>query len=272
MAKIGGHSYAKGLTTVCREARCPNQGECFNEGTATFMILGDRCTRNCAFCAVRHGVPDLPDAEEPRVVAQAVVALGLKHAVVTSVTRDDLPDGGARHFADTIRAIRSAAEGTGIEVLIPDFQGSDEALRVVIDAAPDVINHNLETVPRLYPQLRKGADYRRSLGLLRRVKELAPAMVTKSGIMVGAGEYPEEILLLIRDLVIARCSALTIGQYLQPSESHHPVERYVTPEEFQELTELAKAEGIRHVVGGPLVRSSYRAGETVDLLRNDARR
>lgn len=205
-------------------------------------------------------------------MARAVVELGIRHAVITSVTRDDLPDGGARHFAQTIEAIRAQAPETGIEVLIPDFQGSEDALKMVIDAAPDVINHNLETVPRLYPVLRKGADYQRSLGLLRRVKELRPAMITKSGIMVGAGEHRDEILLLIRDLVAVGCSALTIGQYLQPSESHHPVQRYVSPQEFQELTELARTEGIGHVVGGPLVRSSYRAGETVERLRKDSRR
>jgi lipoic acid synthetase len=202
------------------------------------------------------------------VVAEEVVALGLRHAVVTSVTRDDLPDGGAGHFAETIRAIRSHAEATGIEVLIPDFQGSEQALQIITAARPDVINHNLETVPRLYPVLRKGADYARSLRLLKHVKELLPDMVTKSGIMVGAGERREEILELIRDLVSVGCSALTIGQYLQPTESHHPVDRYVPPEEFQDITEEAKAAGIRHVVGGPLVRSSYRAGETVDLLRS----
>lgn len=202
------------------------------------------------------------------MVAEAVAALGLRHAVVTSVTRDDLADGGAHQYAETIRVVRSHAQGVGIEVLIPDFQGSRHALQMVIDAGPDVINHNLETVPRLYPLLRKGADYARSLRLLERVKEMRPAVVTKSGIMVGAGESRDEIRQLMRDLVSVGCSGLTIGQYLQPSEAHHPVARYLPPEEFEELAEMAKAEGISRVVAGPLVRSSYRAGETMGVLKN----
>lgn len=261
-------TYAKGLSTVCREARCPNQGECARRGTATFLILGDRCTRNCRFCAVEHGRPEAPGSDEPELVADSIAALGLRHAVVTSVTRDDLPDGGADQFAETIRAVRRVSPQTTVEVLVPDFLGSAYALNKVIDAGPDVINHNLETVSRLYPGLREGASYNRSLGLLRRVKERNKAIVTKSGIMVGVGETRSELEDLTRDLVSADCIVLTIGQYLRPSRLHQPVERYVPPEEFAELEVMALKLGMKKVASGPLVRSSYRAGAILDELRS----
>lgn len=265
-------TYAKGLSTVCREARCPNQGECARRGTATFLILGDRCTRNCRFCAVRHGTPAAVRVDEPQIVADAIATLGLTHAVVTSVTRDDLPDGGANQFARTIRAIRRTAPHTTIEVLVPDFQGSEDALLEVIDAVPDVFNHNLETVSRLYPVLRQGASYRRSLELLRKARESSAEIVTKSGIMVGVGESRSELVDLTRDVVAVGCTVLTIGQYLQPSRGHHPVERFVTPEEFAELEVMALAEGIGKVASGPLVRSSYMAGTILGELGSaDAR-
>ncbi len=262
-------TYAKGLSTVCREARCPNQGECARRGTATFLILGDRCTRNCRFCAVRHGTPEAPAFDEPELVADAVAALGLRHAVVTSVTRDDLPDGGADQFARTIRAVRRVSPQTTIEVLVPDFRASADALYRVIDAGPDVVNHNLETVPRLYPVLREGASYRRSLELLRRVRERNKEIITKSGIMVGVGEMRIEVEDVTRDLVSADCIVLTIGQYLRPSRLHHPVARFVPPEEFAELEVMALGLGIRKVASGPLVRSSYHAGAILDELRSD---
>ncbi|MEJ2717516.1 MAG: lipoyl synthase [Deltaproteobacteria bacterium] len=266
LSVIRRRTYDKGLSTVCREARCPNQGECFRKGTATFLILGDRCTRNCRFCAVSHGPPVPLDREEPGQVAESVARLGLKHAVVTSVTRDDLPDGGASMFAATIGAIRSASPGTSVEVLVPDFQGSRAALMEVVGAGPEVINHNLETVPRLYESLRSGASYDRSVELLRRVRQFDSKIVTKSGIMVGVGETQQEVLALVRDLVDAGCRVLTIGQYLRPTKQHHPVDRYVTPEEFEELRELALGEGIEKVASGPLVRSSYRAGDILNEL------
>ena len=254
-------TYAQGLATVCREARCPNQGECAANGTATFLILGDRCTRNCAFCAVRHGRPSPLNPDEPRLVARSVAALDLKHAVVTSVTRDDLPDGGASSFAATIRAIQEMSPRTTIEVLIPDFQGDWDALQTVIAAGPHVINHNMETVERLYSILRKGASYDRSRELLENVGVHGEGVVTKSGIMVGVGETLSEVTQLIRDLVRARVAVLTIGQYLQPTARHHAVDRYLLPNEFDNMRDLALAEGIRMVAAGPLVRSSYRAGE-----------
>lgn len=261
-------TYAKGLSTVCREAHCPNQGECARRGTAAFLILGDRCTRNCRFCAVRHGTPVQVRTDEPEIVAAAVASLGLEHAVVTSVTRDDLPDGGANQFAATIQAIRRASPQTTIEVLIPDFGGSAGALQRVIDAGPDVINHNLETVMRLYPLLREGASYKRSLDLLQRVKQKNMDIVTKSGIMLGVGETRGEVEDLIRDLVRADCAVLTVGQYLQPSRLHQPVERFIAPEEFADLEAWALAEGIKKVVAGPLVRSSYKAGAILRGLRS----
>jgi lipoyl synthase len=258
-AVIRSSTYTKGLPTVCKEARCPNQGECSARGTATFLILGDRCTRTCTFCAVRHGTPGPVRPDEPELVAQSIAALRLRHAVVTSVTRDDLPDGGATAFASTIRAIREKSPGTTIEVLIPDFQGSETALRTVMDASPEVINHNLETVQRLYPQVRPGASYLRSLRLLSLVKERAPSSMTKSGIMLGFGETRSEVLRLIGDLVLAGCTVLTIGQYLQPTTEHHPVVRFLPPEEFDELRDMAQSLGIQRIAAGPLVRSSYMA-------------
>lgn len=258
-------TYARGLSTVCAEARCPNRGECYEARTATFLILGDRCTRNCSFCAVRHGSPRAVNPEEPTLVADAAVRLGLKHVVVTSVTRDDLADGGADTFAATIRAVREQAPAAGVEVLIPDFQGSRHALERVMHAGPDVIGHNVETVARLYPVVRRDASYRRSVELLRRIADSDPRILTKSGIMVGLGETRAELSQLFDDLVAARCRVLTIGQYLRPTRLHHPVERYVPPREFDELKYMALAAGMREVAAGPLVRSSYRAGEIFRL-------
>lgn len=252
------------LHTVCQEAHCPNKGECFHARTATFLILGDVCTRRCRFCAVQKGGPAPLDWDEPERVAQAVERLNLRYAVVTSVTRDDAPDGGAGIFAETIRAIRRRVPGCKVEVLIPDFLGSDDALRTVMDARPDVLNHNLETVPRLYPTARPGADYTRSLNLLRRAKEVAPDARTKTGLMLGLGETPEEVRAVMDDLVSARCDLLTLGQYLQPSRLHLPIERYVPPEEFAALAREGEAMGLKHVEAGPLVRSSYHAREQVE--------
>jgi len=245
------------LHTVCQSAACPNQNECWNEGTATFMVLGNVCTRGCRFCNVPKGVPESLDQDEPNRVADAVVALKLKYAVVTSVTRDDLVDGGADIFARTIRAIRSKSPECRTEVLIPDFQGSEPALRIVLDAKPEILNHNLETVPSLYSRVRPQADYRRSLELLSRAK--ASGAVTKTGLMLGLGEEREELLALMRDLREVGCSILTLGQYLQPGMTHLTVEKYYHPDEFAVLRDQALALGFRHVVAGPLVRSSYHA-------------
>ncbi len=261
MAAIRIRTYGKGLPTVCKEARCPNQGECSAWGTATFLILGERCTRNCSFCAVRHGTPGPVRRDEPERVADAVAALRIRHAVITSVTRDDLSDGGAAQFARTIGAIRKKSPDTSIEVLIPDFQGCETALQTVIDAQPEVINHNLETVRRLYPSIRQGASYPRSLRLISRVRDRAPHVIIKSGIMVGVGETRGEVIELMSDLVRAGCVVLTVGQYLQPTPQHHPVVRFLPPEEFEELRDLASALGMRKIAAGPLVRSSYMAGE-----------
>ncbi|NLG84566.1 MAG: lipoyl synthase [Firmicutes bacterium] len=255
------------LNTVCQSAACPNAGQCFAEGTATFMILGRECTRDCRFCAVRPGQPGPPNPTEPERVAAAARELGLRHVVVTSVTRDDLPDGGAGHFAATITAIREAVPEATVEVLTPDFGGDPKAVAAVVAAGPDVYNHNLETVPRLYPIVRPGADYRRSLALLRRVKELQPAMRTKSGLMVGLGETEEEILAVLADLRAAGCEMLTIGQYLRPSRDHLPVAEYVPPERFAAWAEEARAMGFSYAAAGPLVRSSYHAGEAMGLKR-----
>lgn len=258
LASIQGATYAKGLATVCREARCPNQGQCAENRTATFLILGDCCTRTCTFCAVRHGQP-LPLCEdEPERVAESVAALGLRHAVITSVTRDDLLDGGAQVFASTIEAIRQVSPGTTVEVLIPDFRGERDALATVAAARPEVFNHNVETVPRLYRSVRPHAEYRRSLAVLRFARE-HPSMIVKSGIMVGVGESDDELRELFTDLANSGCQVLTIGQYLRPTSQHHPVHRYVAPEEFDRLKEEALAAGLEKVVAGPLVRSSYRA-------------
>lgn len=253
------------LHTVCEEAGCPNIGECFGQRTATFLILGDTCTRNCRFCAVRHGQPGLLDESEPENVAEAVERLGLKFAVITSVTRDDLPDGGAHIYAACMAAIRRRAPECGIEVLVPDFQGSEETLRTVMEARPDVLNHNLETIPRLYRQVRPQAKYRRSLEVLRRAKEMMPEVLTKSGIMLGLGEKREEIIAVMEDLRAVDCDLLTLGQYLRPSSNHLPIRRHWTPEEFNELAEVGHGMGFVHVESGPLVRSSYHARLQVDM-------
>ena len=255
-----------GLSTVCRSARCPNLSECFSEGTATFMILGEVCTRDCAFCAVSHGQTMPLDQAEPQRVAEAVRRMGLAHAVVTSVTRDDLPDGGAGAFARTIRAIRQRSNAT-IEVLIPDFQGSTDALDHVLDAAPDVLNHNLETVRRLYPAVRPEADYERSLRVIMHARAHRSAVVTKSGIMVGMSETSTELNHAFRDLAEAGCRVLTLGQYLAPTPSHYPVARYVAPEEFEEMRQDALDAGLEEVSAGPFVRSSYHAGACLQRMR-----
>ena len=251
---------AQGLHTVCEEASCPNIGECFGNGTATFMILGDVCTRRCPFCDVAHGRPRPPDAQEPAHLADTVARLALSYVVITSVDRDDLKDGGARHFVDCIRAVRERSPKTVIEVLVPDFRGRlDRALEILCAAPPDVMNHNLETVPRLYRQARPGGDYAHSLRLLREFGERFPAVPTKSGLMVGLGETDEEILAVMRDLRANGVSMLTIGQYLAPSPHHHPVARYVHPDAFAAFEREAQAMGFRHAAVGPLVRSSYHA-------------
>jgi lipoic acid synthetase len=249
------------LHTVCESARCPNRTECFSAGTATFMILGDVCTRNCTFCAVKHGNPGAPDPQEPAHIVQAVDRLGLRYVVVTSVTRDDLPDGGAFQFAQTIRAIRKYDSSIEVEVLIPDFQGSASALQTVIDDFPAVINHNVETVPRLYSEVRPQAKYQRSLDLLTQAKLLANNLLTKSGLMLGLGESREEVIEVMADLCQAGCDLLTIGQYLQPSLEHHKLVRYVRPQEFEEYQIVGRKLGFVSVMSGPLVRSSFHAAE-----------
>ena len=249
------------LHTVCESAACPNVGECWNQRTATFMILGNVCTRRCGFCAVQKGGPDPVDYDEPRRVAQAVKVMGLAYAVITSVNRDDRKDGGAELFALVIHAIREQVPGCRIEVLIPDFQGSHAAMDIVMEAAPDVLNHNMETVPRLYRQVRLGARYDRSLDILAYAKQVSPATPTKSGIMAGLGETEEELLRVMRDLRANQVDILTIGQYLRPSPRHLPIVRYVTPEAFAALRLAGYEMGFAHVESGPLVRSSYHAAE-----------
>jgi lipoic acid synthetase len=256
-----------GLHTVCEEASCPNIGECWAQKHATFLIMGDTCTRACSFCNVKTGLPGALDADEPRKVAEATASLGLKHVVVTSVDRDDLADGGADHFAQVIRAIRALTPQTTIEVLTPDFLRKDRALEVVVEAAPDVFNHNLETVPSLYLPVRPGARYFHSLRLLQQVKELNPRMFTKSGIMVGLGEERNEVLQVMDDLRSAEVDFITIGQYLQPSRKHHPVKRYVTPDEFENFASIARAKGFLMVSSSPLTRSSHHAGDDFLKLR-----
>jgi lipoic acid synthetase len=251
------------LHTVCESAACPNVGECWNHGTATFMILGNVCTRRCGFCAVRKGAPLEVDYDEPRRVAEAVAAMGLRFAVITSVNRDDRKDGGAELFALTIRAIRERVPGCGIEVLVPDFQGSHAAMETVMEAAPDVLNHNTETVPRLYRQVRLGARYERSLDMLAYAKRIAPRTPAKSGLMVGLGETAAEVLSVMRDLRAHGVDILTLGQYLRPSPQHLPIVRYVPPAEFDEFRRAGDAMGFAHVEAGPLVRSSYHAAESV---------
>ncbi len=250
----------KKLHTVCEEASCPNLPECFGHGTATFMILGDICTRRCPFCDVAHGRPLAPDPEEPVHLAESVVSMGLKYVVITSVDRDDLRDGGAQHFVDCVNEVRRQSPGTKVETLVPDFRGRmDRALEILGKGLPDVFNHNLETVPRLYRQARPGADYQWSLDLLKKHKALYPHVATKSGLMVGLGETNEEIIEVMKDLRAHDVDMLTIGQYLQPSKDHHPVMRFVTPAEFKELGQIAEEMGFVNVASGPMVRSSYHA-------------
>jgi lipoic acid synthetase len=256
------------LHTVCEQAKCPNRMECFSRRTATFMLLGDCCTRNCAFCSVRKGTPGRVDEKEPQRVAEAAVTLGLEHVVMTSVTRDDLADGGASHFAAAIKAVRQALPGATVEVLTPDFSGDQEALRVVIEAGPDVFNHNLETVRELYPRVRPMADYRRSLGLLEAARDMDGGIRIKSGVMVGLGETRDQLRQLFRDLAATGCHMLTLGQYLRPSRDQLKVERFLPPGEFAELGAEAEEAGIPLVASGPLVRSSYRAGELLDRDKN----
>jgi len=249
------------LHTVCESAACPNVGECWNQRTATFMILGNVCTRRCGFCAVQKGAPLAVDFDEPRRVAEAVAAMGLKFAVVTSVNRDDRKDGGAELFALTIRAIRERVPACGVEVLVPDFQGSHDAMDIVMEASPDVLNHNTETVPRLYRQVRLGARYERSLDQLAYAKRAAQGIPTKSGLMLGLGETQDEVLQVMRDLRSSHVDILTVGQYLRPSPKHLPIVRYVTPEEFEDFRREGYALGFQHVESGPLVRSSYHAAD-----------
>src|SRR6185437_7695004 len=250
--------------TVCESAQCPNIGECWNHRTATFMLLGNLCTRRCGFCAVPKGRPLAIDYDEPRRVAEAVAVLGLKHAVITSVNRDDDNIGAATVFAETIREVRRQAPGCQVEVLIPDFQGREDALKIVLDARPEVLNHNTETVPRLYRAVRSGARYERTLKLLENVKIFVPEMVSKTGVMVGIGEAMDELLEVFRDLAAIKVDILTIGQYLRPSRDHLPITRYYHPDEFRFLKEEALKLGFRHVESGPLVRSSYHAHEQAE--------
>jgi len=267
LRKMRGLLSRHSLHTVCEGAICPNQGECFSQGTATFLILGKTCTRNCTFCAIpTEERPPKPDPAEPENVARAAVELGLKHVVITSVTRDDLPDGGAAHFAATVRQIKNLNTQIIVEVLIPDYQGSREALEKVVESRPEIINHNLETVPRLYPEVRPQAEYPRSLLLLKRVKEINPEMVTKSGLMLGLGERKEEVLEVMSELLAVSCDLLTLGQYLQPSGRHHPVRRYIPPEEFDQFKVEGEKLGFKAVFSAPLVRSSYHAAEVFGNL------
>jgi lipoic acid synthetase len=254
------------LHTVCQEAGCPNLGECFSQGTATFLILGDRCTRNCRFCAVAHGPVEPLDPGEPSRVAEAVHTMKLRYVVVTSVTRDDLPDGGASVFAETILRIRRKSPETRVEVLIPDFRGDLQSLKTVLDARPDVLNHNVETVPRLYASVRPGAAYQRSMDLLKSAHQMDPSIPTKSGLMLGLGERTEEVQQVLNDLLQAGCRLLTLGQYLQPSAEHLPVERFVPPKEFEEWRKNALKMGFEEVASGPFVRSSYHAHEAYQSL------
>ena len=255
------------LHTVCQESKCPNIWECFSRRTATFLIMGPCCTRNCRFCAVDHGPPGLPDPQEPARIAEAAERMGLRYVVITSVTRDDLPDGGAGFFAQTIKEIRKRMPRAFVEVLVPDFQGNPGALKTVVEAHPDVLNHNLETVPRLYPSVRPEAAYRRSLELLKRTKQYQPAIPTKSGLMLGLGESPEEVRETLLDAVESGCRILTLGQYLQPSNEHLPVERFIHPEEFDNWREIALEMGFSEVASGPFVRSSYHAEDLYQTLR-----
>ncbi|MCC5909314.1 MAG: lipoyl synthase [Clostridiaceae bacterium] len=255
------------LNTVCQGAKCPNMGECFKNKTATFMILGDICTRQCKFCAVSKGAPQTIDLKEPENVAIAVKKLDLKHAVITSVTRDDLEDGGAQHFVNTIKEIRKINSHVSIEVLIPDFNGNEEAVEKVIEAKPEIINHNLETVPTLYSSVRPQANYKGSLSLLNQVKRMDADIITKTGLMLGVGESEEDFYKTVEDLVAIDCDILTLGQYLQPSKHHLPVVEYITPEKFDCYKNIAEEKGIRFVVSGPFVRSSYNAIDGFEQLK-----
>ncbi len=254
------------LHTVCEEASCPNIGDCFSRKTATFMILGDTCTRACPYCDVAHGKPKPPDPNEPEHLAEAVKELGLRHVVITSVNRDDLSDGGASHFAKVIRAIREKLPECTIEVLIPDFQGDLNALKTVAEAKPDVINHNIETVPSLYKKVRHRGNYQRSLNIIKWIKEIDPLIYSKSGIMVGLGETKEEVFKVMDDLVSVGCDIFTIGQYLQPSKNHLPVVRYVPEEEFKEYERIGYQKGFKEVYSGVLVRSSFHADEVFERI------
>lgn len=251
------------LNTVCSAASCPNMGECFKRKTATFMILGSQCTRNCRFCNIINGAPDRVDKDEPERIAKAVAAMGIKHSVITSVTRDDLANGGAEQFAAVIKAIRKLSDNTTVEVLIPDFKGSKEALEIVLEAEPDVLNHNIETVKRLYSEVRPEANYDRSLRLLQRAKEIKPDVITKTGIMVGLGETEQEVLELMDDVRSTECDLITIGQYMQPTKEHLPVYEYISQEQFDKYREAGQKKGFMYVASGPLVRSSYRAEEAL---------
>ncbi|HEY50910.1 MAG TPA: lipoyl synthase [Dehalococcoidia bacterium] len=256
------------LHTICQSALCPNIGRCFTAGTATFLILGDTCTRRCTFCAVKKGQPSPVDEAEPEHLLEAVKNLGLSYVVVTSVTRDDLPDGGASQFVHTVTRLRENVPGITVEVLVPDFRGSEEAIRMVVASGPQVINHNVETVSRLYAEVRPGANYDRSLELLYAVKKLDRTIVTKSGLMLGLGESREEIIEVMSDLREANCNLLTIGQYLQPSPQHHPVVRFIPPEEFVGYEATGREMGFAEVASSPLVRSSYRAAELYNKAKN----
>ena len=260
------------LHTVCQEAKCPNMGECWNHGVATFMILGEICTRGCRYCAVSKGKPMELDLGEPERVAEAVEVMGLKHVVITSVDRDDLEDGGAGVFAATIEAVRRCSPHCVVEVLVPDFQGLAESLQIVLEAAPEILNHNMETVPRLYPTARGGGDYHRSLELLRRARQWAPDIVTKTGMMLGLGEQEKEIHQVMHDLIELKVSILTLGQYLRPTGWHLPVARYYSPQEFDYWKEVGEAMGFRHVESGPLVRSSYLADRQFASLQRQPSR
>ncbi len=264
--RLGALMRELGLHTVCEEAHCPNVGECWEHGTATFMILGDVCTRNCAYCAVAHGRPPVYDLEEPSRVAAAVEQMNLRHVVITSVDRDDLPDFGAGIFAETIRQIKQRLPDCSVEVLVPDFQGDEDAIRTVLDAEPDIYNHNTETVPRLYKRCRPGGRYERVLRIFRFVKDVAPHIPTKTGIILGMGETIPEVEHTMRELRTVDVDILTLGQYLRPSAQHIPLDRYYTPDEFRALRETGLALGYRHVESGPLVRSSYHAWEQVQSL------
>src|SRR5690348_807508 len=252
-----------GLHTVCQEAHCPNVGECWEHGTATFMILGDVCTRNCAYCAVAHGRPPKFDPAEPERVAEAAATMRLQHVVLTSVDRDDLPDYGAWAFAETIRQIKLRCPDTSVEVLVPDFQGNEDSIQAVLEARPDIYNHNTETVPRLYKRCRPGGRYERVMRIFTTAKRLAPDIPTKTGIILGMGETNEEVVAVMRDLRAVDVDILTLGQYLRPSDGHIPLDRYVTPEDFRFFREVGMELGFRHVESGPLVRSSYHAWEQV---------